>query len=651
MNVQELSSNRSTRGVHVLIASVSGLLVAVLQVLLPHGGYLPLLAFLIGLVGLPTSSRLSGRIGLNGVLLLGLLPILWWGTPAFSLSRMTSASSVASGIICAVVVYFSLERVSQRKALLPTISLQDTLLGASALFMLWLYLPYFTGASAVASLLQSLRGDIVAHFTMVVKTVETGVSGAGWGNAADGSAFVYVNYPQHFHTLAAYLGQSFTGNHEGLIEANASVFLAGTALVSMMSVIILSSLAVYFFTKTPGIFLPGLVVIAITASLSTGFGASNLQAGFPNFVLAAVGVLYVFFIAVNSQKITPLKLITASSGVLLVISSWFLLSPLALVLLVFVAIRLFNNHAVEMRRRILAISAGAVIVCVGYAWSLSLIFAASSGIGGPVNVLNVPGGTLSIPPRLVFALCIANGLFGVVLALLVKFKSTPALIVPSWGIILLSVFSTALLGGLILLQRIQGDTATYYQEKLANGIFLILTIVLVFACTVALKSSSVRFELMKPIVRWPLTVVCWFALFVALTANPNLMNGFQLSAALSEQTQSMTASTKRLLLASEQLEAGPCTSPVYLALVSGDPSPDIANQWAHAMSGTWTESSGPINTFLANHSLTMDYNNPGILVQEFLADFPDTCVIVSPEILESIRASNPPENSGRIHTW
>lgn len=307
------------------IALLTGTLVAWMQSVLPHSGYIPVITVAAGLVLLPSAPGLSARLTFNGVLILGLLPVLWWGSSSLNLSRITSASNFATATIVACIVFFSLKKVFCQERSLPTFKLTDSLLAASALFMSWLYLPFFNGPSATAALLQSLRGDIVAHFTMVVKTIATGVSGSAWGTAQDGADFVYVNYPQHFHSLAAYLGQSFENPAAGVIESYSAAFMAGVALVSFFGVLILSSAAIEAVSRKRSLWLSGLLVAAITASFTAGFGASNLQAGFPNFVLAAIGVLFVFFLAVLPHKVNVISTLAASSGVLLVINCWFLL--------------------------------------------------------------------------------------------------------------------------------------------------------------------------------------------------------------------------------------------------------------------------------------------------------------------------------------
>lgn len=633
------------------IALLAGTLVAWMQSVLPHSGYIPVIAVAAGLVLLPSAQGLSARLTFNGVLILGLLPVLWWGSSSLNLSRITSASNFATAIIFACIVFFSLKNIFSQEGWLPTFKLTDSLLAASALFMSWLYLPFFNGPSETAALLQSLRGDIVAHFTMVVKTIATGVSGSAWGTAQDGADFVYVNYPQHFHSLAAYLGQSFENPSAGVIESYSAAFMAGVALVSFFGVLILSSAAIEAVSRKRSLWLSGLLVAAITASFTAGFGASNLQAGFPNFVLAALGVLFVFFLAVLPHKVNVISALAASSGVLLVINCWFLLSPIALGMLVVVFVRLLKNEELVNRIRLIALSAGTFIVLLGFAWSLSLISAASKGIGGPVNVLNVPGGTVSMSIRLVLAHCLLTGAAGLALVLLGRKVERKVLRVPGWGVLVIAFISTSLLGGLILLQRIQGDTATYYQEKLANGIFLVLTIVVIYAVVVSVQFFVPGFGALKPLMRWPLMMASWVVLFALLSHIPTFMNGFELRDSIIKESGTITDSSERLLKASEVLVEAPCPSPVYLAILESDPSPDIANQWAHAMSGTWTETSGPINTYLANNSLTLDYTNPSQITREFLSEFPDTCVVVSPEVAAVLHNELSSTDAVRILTW
>ena len=129
------------------------------------------------------------------------------------------------------------------------------------------------------------------------------------------------------------------------------------------------------------------------------------------------------------------------------------------------------------------------------------------------------------------------------------------------------------------------------------------------------------------------------------------MNGFELRDSIIKESGTITDSSERLLKASEVLVEAPCPSPVYLAILESDPSPDIANQWAHAMSGTWTETSGPINTYLANNSLTLDYANPSQIAREFLKEFPETCVVVTPEVSTVLLNELSDTDANRILTW
>lgn len=628
-----------------------GAIVGIAQTHLPNNGYLPILAFALGLILLPTSQDLTSRIAINGVLMLGLLPILWWGTASFNISRVFHTSSIASFLIISITVFFVSKQILSRSRWLPHSKPSDLLLAAAALFMVWLYLPFINGASSSSALLQSMGGDIVAHFTMVIKTIETGVSGSGWGIAPDETPFVYVNYPQHFHTTAAYFGQSFSRTSEEIIESNSSAFMAGLAITIIFSVLILASLSLNILREKKGFFLPGLLIIGSVAAISAGFGASNIQSGFPNFVLAAVGVLYSFFLAIQAKPVKSIEVIASASAVVLVINCWFLLSPIALGLLVISLWRYQLNKSYVLIEKRSTWATSILLVFLGYAWSIHLISAASSGIGGPINVLSVPGGTPSMPLRQVIGisfLVLSIGIF--LLTQKTKFVHSDTR-VPAFGFIGLVSFSLCLLFGLVAFQRLQGASTSYYQQKLANGIYLVMTVALVAAIVIVCDLYWEKFQVSNRQTRWAIYLTCWLGTFLALSSVPGFITGLEMRVGVATEASRSSEASERLISASGLLGELPCEVPVYLALQGGDPPADISNQWGHAMSGTWTESSGPVNYYLWSQSLSWDFENKSGIINDFLAEFPKTCVIVSPEVFESYQTGNTASNFARVLTW
>lgn len=599
----------------------------------------------------PSAPTLSRRVALNGAIALGALPLLWWvGSPPLgSVGRV----GVVLALLSAAVVFCAILGGEPRRRLVPEFALADSAVAASGAFGLWFFLPFFTprdDVSTLASLVQAFGGDNVAHFDMFEMIRRTLVTGPDWPEPTDGSVFAYIVYPQHFHVLAAMAADGWSGVGTGGIPEEVALFGIGTALVLTAALVTLAA-AVASLDVLRG--RPGLVFVVVTACVSflfLGLGAASLSHGFPSFLLAVIGAAIAVVLAMNGGRTAVVTLAAVGSSAVLVAHSWMLLTPLALVAAAVLAIRVDWSGLRRSPRRIVPLALVVLATAAAGGFGAWLVIEATRTAGGPAAALTTTGGVAT--PSITLVVAIAGAAVAVAWSALVGATATAAR-VASTVVLGAVITGAAEVAVLTAVQLSQADKLGYFQYKLIDGLTMILAILAVLAGAVWVVARAA-----PPTSRRWMSVVTTLGLCAALLAYsgfpvpgffrfPGL--AFRDGPALSAEEP--LAGMPRLLEAATVMAAEPCVRPFYLAVLPGDQTVGVANNWAMSLSSTWTERAGEITTALFDVDVEPDDATLVDTIDELLGEDRDRCVVLAPETQDRLPAELTARYDGRIVSW
>jgi hypothetical protein len=622
------------------------------------------------LVLVPTARTFSRRIAFNGAIALGFIPILWWFPwPAFlGLGHV--------GFVLGAFVGFVLFRLSMnaeaRRALLPEFALVDGLPLAIGAFSAWYFLPFFThsaGAESVSILTRVFGNDNVAHFDMFEMIRRTLTIGPGWPATIDGSNFVYIWYPQHFHVFSAFVAELWGGGAVGTIDAEAGLFGIGAVSTMLLSIVVLAA-AVTSLPALRG--RPGLATIVVAACASVlllGSGSGAFPFGFPSFYLAFVAAVLAVVLALTPAPTSRFELLAIAGAVIVVAHSWSLLTPIAGVAFAWAFVRLpWASYRERAARAIPAgLIVGAVALSVGFA--LFLVYQATKSVGSPDAVLSIGGGLPATSA--VETILIGITLVGVCLASLVPAGRAGARSRFSGPLTLIGLAgATGLVvaAGLIAIQLQRANELSYYQLKFLMAVNIVFAILLVLA--IALWAAEAtrpprdllgRLMAVASVAVLVAAVILYSGVPVAgggavtdakTSAGLRFRADVLAQAALAANPEAVPGVTSRLSSAAQLMAGWPCARPIYLSPRSDAASLADSNQWAMSLSSTWTEAASPINSFLAGYTNAPDV--PGEadeIVATLLTGSPERCIILSAESMEALSAASLASNTGRLFTW
>ncbi|MEA5453090.1 hypothetical protein SPF06_00005 [Sinomonas sp. JGH33] len=243
--------------------------------------------FFAVLLALPTARSLARRITLALALLLGLVPMLWWIPFGFwGLGRSAVLLALAIGLLAGLVI--GNRRLGVRQ-IVPELALLDLApLGAGVLGVVvqWQLLTVRTFDKALS--LAVLHWDHASHFNMFSMIRTHGVVIPLLGNAPDGSAWSFRDYPQGFHALVAALAEMARTPAVG----DAGAELVSYANYSSLVAVLTGVLAVSAVCSLPALRRRPLLGFPAAALVTSGWvfgpGASASLNGFTNFLVAAV---------------------------------------------------------------------------------------------------------------------------------------------------------------------------------------------------------------------------------------------------------------------------------------------------------------------------------------------------------------------------
>lgn len=655
--VTDVSQTRIT-SYQQISSTILGILTAGLWALwtsqVSFSGFLNLLAVIVALLFIPTAKFTSSRVAINGSLFIGFAPMLWWGTSTFHLSLFLSPQLCLPALLIGATVFSVSWNVFKKTRILPQFRYTDLIIIGAIGFLVFIYSPFLSigkGFNSSFALIQGLAGDIVGHYNMVVMTMATGVSGFGWGIAPDGQEFAYENYPQHFHTIAAFFGQGFAGTTNFIPEQGPSSFLTGTAVSLILGLTVLIAAAISALSLSQKAWMSGLISCAILGSLANGFGAENIQAGFPNFVFAVIALAIMFFFSIQNQNVNLVNLAVQSGVFILIANSWFLLIPLAAVFLSLSYYRFLKHSKMSNLRKIWSFVVSITTVSAGTLWSLMLILHASKNVGGPLNVLSIAGGTPTIPLGLVGSMVLFASTLSIFSVSFSRIRQNYS----RW--LAIATLGFAIVGFMILLflvldQIIRNGSSFYYQKKFANAMFLVFSVILVVQLVTLIVETIKPREIIKiKMLRIFAGLITAVALFSSYSSIPTFSNGFDVRADLYNSSATHNEPTMRMIDAARILNNWPCENTIYLAADQSDPAPNIANQWAHALSLTWTQSSSDVNDYLANNDPAISGLTASELATGLLETGNSRCVVVSPAVFSEFTQETIQKYQNQILTW
>ncbi len=621
------------------------------------------------LVLIPSARSFSRRIALNGMIALGFIPMMWWFP--WPQTPLLGQAGLLLGLGVGFMAFRLVASGVARRSLIPSFAVVDLLPVSIGAFCAWFFLPFFSHSSGPASILILTRvfgNDNVAHFDMFEMIRRTLTIGPGWPSTLDGSNFVYIWYPQHFHVFAAFVADVWGGSDVGSVDAETGLFGIGAVTTMLLSVVVLAAAVTSLSALRTRVGLATIVVAACASVLVLGSGSGAFPFGFPSFFLAFVATLIVIVLAVKKETTSRTELLALAGAVIVVAHSWSLLTPIAGIAFAWAVWRLpWATYRSRLSRAVpAAIIVGVVALAVGFA--LLLVYEATKSVGSPDAVLAIGGG---LPATSVVETILINvTLLGVCLASMARVRE-PGLGSRFFGaqalIGLVCVVGLAMAMALIAIQLQHSSELSYYQFKFLMAIKIIFSILLVLvialrvaetsqppthmlgrmtaAASVCVLVGSVVLYSGVPIVGGPVTT--------AQTSAGLLFRADVVAAAALATTSTASAdSAARLESAVGVMSEWPCARPIYLSLHSDSPSLADSNQWAMSLSSTWTEAASPINTFLASFTNAPDSGgrDSGI-VNSLLADSPDRCIVMSPATLAGLDASTLQRQSGRLVTW
>lgn len=592
----------------------------------------------------PSASSFALRLALNGALALGVMPMLWWVRipPVLGIGRVGIVMALAVGLVVGMLVAGG----RSRRAIRPIWHSSAWLPIAVGAVGIAFFLPFFQARSAAATLamiISGFGGDNVAHFDMFEMIRRMFVVGPGWGTPHDGSVYAYVDYPQHFHALAAGAAEAWAGVDVGGSEL--ALFGIGTALVLVAGLVTLVAAvaALDVFANRPSF-----AAVGATACLSIlilGIGASNLTFGFPGFLLAIMATIAATVLAMTKAHTSPIRFAAIGALAVLVAHSWALLAPLAAVAVLVAIVRMPWRLFASRRVSWVAPLVIAVGVAGGWIYGISLVLAATSSAGSPQAALGTTGGVAPLPIPVAVAM-------GIALLAIAVATVKPGARGGDWAFFVTAA-GVAFVGlaeglGLLALQLIRAHFISYFQYKIFNAltpIFVILLVVVVsgwlarkVAPGMALARRSSDGKVTAP-ARSLRRVASVALICIAAVCYSGIPTGgakslvglqfpgeaFQLG--LEAGAANVGPGLDRLINASQVMAGEPCIRPFYFAGVEGDFALGESNQWAMSLSSTWTERGSDITTRFFEQAAA---GQTPTTADELLASDSARCAVVAP---------------------
>ena len=458
------------------------------------------------LAAVPTAPDLSRRLAVNGSVLVGWAPLLWWVRWPVAVDHGALVVALSAGALT-VLVTASDRPLTALRGLAPRVHAVDSLLPVAAALALTCTARWAFAGSPRQALVALLPGaDNYAHFHMFSTLRAYGATTRALGDAGDGSGWGFDEYPQGFHALAATLSELM---HPSL-RTGPGALVAYTQVVSVVVVLGLVVLTAAVISL-PGLRRRPLVTVPAVVLTWTAFlwepGQDLLADGFANFWLAAAAVGTALVLALAPRRPLGLPEVVAVAGLMVAVAHMW--APL-LVLAGPAVLALFHPFRLTLVRRSLRPRLGAAVAVLGIA-ALGVLKALVALIVDVdvKTVVTAFGGIHGTSPMPAFVLLLVGGYVCLVAPTVVARRPvadadvTVARRVRLLG--LMPLAGLALGGALLVAQLRTVGTSSYYFLKFFMGFELVLAAFVPAVVAVLVASAAPRRG--RPVLRVGLSVV------------------------------------------------------------------------------------------------------------------------------------------------
>jgi hypothetical protein len=292
--------------------------VALAKGLLP--GSVALVLAVVLLLALPTSAELARRVALNGALLVGWVPVLWWWHWPVAVDHAALVLGASLGALVGWVVAAE-HPMGRLQGLVPRVRAADWLLpvsGLAALAALWRWAWAGTPQQALEAMLPG--ADNYAHFHMFSIIRASGAVATAAGPPSDGPGWAFDEYPQNFHALVASVSE-LTSPHLRPGPDVLPAYAHGVVLVCVLAVVLLTAaiLSVPRLNARPMVAFP-LVVVTWTAFLWEP-GQNMLADGFANFWWASAAVGLALVLALSQERPLAVPTVASVAGLMVFVAN------------------------------------------------------------------------------------------------------------------------------------------------------------------------------------------------------------------------------------------------------------------------------------------------------------------------------------------
>jgi len=609
----------------------------------------------------PSSRQLSRRILAAGAVGLGWVPMAWWfPVPLPSVGRIGVLLALLVGGLGAWVAAGCSPR-ARLAALVPQFRPVDTLPCITAIVSAFALRNLFTARTGSRVLTLLIPGwDNLAHYSMVHLIRVTGEVSyqAPW--IASGETRPYAMYPQGYHAAVAGTMELLASPTVGTANNELVLYTRAEALVLILAVTSLAAgiCALPRLRRRPALAAP--LVALVVAGFMSGPGATALQNGFPNFVVACALVGIVILLIVPMQRVISPMILGAIGGAIVGVAyTWALLLVFVILALAALVVPLSRRRWVASPGQWLAASAIALAVILSLLAALNVL----SAIPLPLATQLAAAGGVQ-PPAIGMLIAIVLGSAALAVAVLVKARRalkgaigssaprTAALVsVPVGGMVVA--------GAIAVLQVHATGAISYYFWKFAIGLELACLIVIV----VEVAALITTWPQQSP-TRWSPTVVTVLSGLLVVAASqsfgyigPNLdLRGGSQTDATTQLPQSAVQTAiepnptgLRLLAALYVQDSHMKRRVIFLPYPSDESTNPIkAEQWYMALTGTYSDQ---ITTAVLSLKPMGSSRSAAAAATTILRGDATRLIVVGPDVLKAVRNATDPALRGRIVSW
>lgn len=269
---------------------------------------------------------------------------------------------------------------------------------------------------------------------------------------------------------------------------------------------------------------------------------------------------------------------------------------------------------------------------------------------GVNKTLTIVNDVLSGLTNLSFPILTVGMTLAVAMAAYLRKQTSGSVVIKGLSPAAVPLVGVLLAGGVALDQLVTMHQVSYYFDKLAAGIGLI---------SVAALAAVVDFYFAAetPVETRSRKYVAVLASVLAAVAALQLFGlaGISYRDSAKGLIRSHAPATERVLQAVALTESRPFGATVYLAAMPDDRSSVLTYYWAVGPSRMWTSDTDNVANFLngiagASHG-PLTIQQAADAARTLLADAPDRCILVAPEVLGPVRNLLAADLRSRVITW